>query len=167
MLSLLSMRDGTAQSGRQAHMLCRPSAENANAETRGSADVICRTARSIAQGASDLDSFLQKRFPLAMPIENSWHLDPGPFNVAEKKDGHPRDSQPPASIGNGCWPGSTFLYNSSTGTEPTLRMRSKAASCMPSFQAGAHAPFAIADSLQVAQEFQVCSGDEVINACIA
>jgi hypothetical protein len=139
---------------------CRPAAENANAETRGSTDIICRTARTIAQGASDLESFLLRRFPLAMPVENSWQSDIGSYKDVEMKDGHLRSSQKCASIGNKGRQESTVLYSSSTNKGPALRMRSKAASCMPSLQAGGHAPCAMAASLQAALDYQVSAGGE-------
>ena len=133
-------------------LCCRSATENANAETRGSTDVICRAARSIAQGASDLESFLLKRFPLAMPVENNWQSEQT-YGDAESNDVLQNDSQKSGAVSNEDRRG--ILYNSPVAKGPSMRMRSKAASCMPSFQSGGNAPCALSASLQAALTFQV------------
>lgn len=137
-------------------LCCRPATENANAETRGSTDIICRTARSIAQGASDLESFLLKRFPLAMPVENNWQGDPGPYIAVEGKDVNEKDSQQSAPVSNKDRQG--ILYSSTADKGPALRMRSKAASCMPSLNAARNEPCVFSASLQAALAFEVRPG---------
>lgn len=132
---------------------CRPATENANAETRGSADVICRAARSVAQGASDLETFLLKRFPLAMPVENNWQSDPTTYSTAEAVDVLDKDPRKSVAVKNEKRQG--ILYNSPAASGPSMRMRSKAASCMPSLQAGGSALSALPATLQAALAFEV------------
>lgn len=117
-----------------------------NDETRGATDKICRTARSIVQAASDVENYVLKRFPLTLPHDYEEWKPPGQDKPESKA------APPPTKVDK---ERKSVWYNTQVGHSPALRMRSKAASAMPSLATSALIPRDLSPSMRAALAFGV------------